>query len=465
MFTLQQGQFGAICQRRDFLRVGSGLALASFVSPVSALRAASADSPRGGKAKSCILVYLLGGPPQLDTFDLKPEAPAEIRGPFKPIATNVPGTQICEHLPKLAALADRYALVRSVSHPNSNHTPMIYYTLTGRHTEQPLVDNDVRPPQRTDFPHMGAVVSHMRQPRDTPGFVALPELAVRSSTTGEFNRARSPLRGGGAGFLGASFDPLAINGAPGAAASLPYLTLPEGVSAERFQQRMDLLRVIESGRPPAPATEQFQEMRRRAIVLSGAPGAERSQMFSLADEPAATSDRYGRHRFGRSLQLARRLTEAGVPMVAVHFNEMTVCDGWDTHGDNFTALENELLPMLDQSLSALLEDLERRGTLDETLVVCMGEFGRTPKINAQAGRDHWGNCSTTLLAGGGVRGGVLYGSSDRTAAFPKSDSVDPVDLQATMYQVMGLDLDHVIRDQAGRPYTITTGRAIDKLLA
>lgn len=465
MFTLQQGQLGAICQRRDFLRFGSGLALASFLSPASALAAAAPAGSRGGKTKSCILVYLLGGPPQLDTFDLKPEAPAEIRGPFKPIATNVPGTQICEHLPRLAQMADRYALVRSVSHPNSNHTPMIYYTLTGRHTEQPLVDNDIRPPQRSDFPHIGSVVSHLRQPRDVPGFVALPELAVRSSTTGEFNRPRTPLRGGAGGFLGAACDPLAINGVPGAAASVPYLTLPEGVSTERFEQRMGLLDVIESGRPPAPATEQFLEMRRRAIMLTGAAGASKNQLFSLADEPPATAERYGKHRFGRSLQLARRLTEAGVPMVAVHFNEMTICDGWDTHGDNFTALEHELLPMLDQSLSALIEDLERRGALEETLIVCMGEFGRTPKINDKLGRDHWGPCSTTLLAGGGIRGGVVYGSSDSTAAFPKSDSVDPVDIQATMYHALGFDPEHLIRDQLNRPYAISTGRVIEKLLA
>jgi hypothetical protein len=194
--------------RREFLRWGGGLAAAGLLMPeLRGLAAPNADPKRATSGKSCILVYLLGGPPHLDMFDLKPAAPVEIRGPFQPIATNLPGVQICEHLPRLASIADRLAIVRSVSHPNSNHTPMIYYTLTGRQTENPLVDNDVRPPLRTDFPHFGSVMSRLRDTGSLlPGYVAIPEVAVRSSLSGEFKRARTPLRGGGAGFLGPRFE-------------------------------------------------------------------------------------------------------------------------------------------------------------------------------------------------------------------------------------------------------------------
>ena len=175
-------------------------------------------------------------------------------------------------------------------------------------------------------------------------------------------------------------------------------------------------------------------------------------------------DRYGHHRFGKAMLLARRLAEAGVPMIAIHFNEMTVCDGWDTHSKNFQGLQEELLPMLDQGLSGLLVDLEQRGLLDQTLVVVMGEFGRTPRINAQAGRDHWGSCSSTVLAGGGIRGGIVHGSSDRLGAYPASDPVDPVDIQATLYHCMGLDPKFVIRDHLGRPSPLSTGEIVSALL-
>src|SRR5437660_8008848 len=200
------------CGRREFLRIGGGLAVAGFLSPCMT----SAKTPSGTGARSCILVYLLGGPPHLDMWDLKPAAPAEVRGPFRPVATNRTGLQVCEHLPRLARMADRYALVRSVSHNNHNHTPMIYYTLTGRPVERPEQDNDVRPPQRTDFPHMGAVLARLRpSPSGLPGYVAVPEVAVRSSLSGPFKRARTLLRGGGGGFLGPLADPLGVNGDPG----------------------------------------------------------------------------------------------------------------------------------------------------------------------------------------------------------------------------------------------------------
>jgi hypothetical protein len=467
MLTLCGGHARIPCQRRDFLRVGGGMAVAGLVLPETLSTGVGSAEQRTppSPAKSCILVYLLGGPPHQDMFDLKAHAPAEIRGPFNPIATNLPGVQICELLPRLARMADKYALIRSVSHPNSNHTPMIYYTLTGFHTAQPNRDNDIRPPQRVDFPHMGAVLAKFKgSPSALPGYVAMPEVAIRSSTKGQYKRARLPLRGGGAGFLGAEFEALAVNGPPGEPDSVPGFVLPKSVNEERFEQRRQLLAVLDRGAPRVPSTEQLGTLRRRAVVLTGAANRAATSPFSLDDEPASLRDRYGRHRFGQTMLMARRLAEAHVPMVAVHFNEMTVCDGWDLHSKNFDALKTELLPMLDQGLSALLEDLGARGRLEETLVVVMGEFGRTPKINNNAGRDHWGECSSTLLAGGGIRGGQVLGSSDRNAAYPASDPVDPIDIQATIYRCMGLDPHRWMYDLSNRQWPLSNGKVLTQLL-
>jgi hypothetical protein len=450
--------------RREFLRVGGGLAVAEFLSPDLARAGSTSERrPSRPQARSCILVYLLGGPPHLDMWDLKPNAPAEIRGPFRPIPTNLPGIQICEHLPRLARLAHRYALVRSVSHNNHNHTPMIYYTLTGRHVDQPGQDNDVRPPLRSDSPHLGAVLARfVPPPRGLPGYVAIPELAVRSSRQGEYKRARTPLRGGAGGFLGPVVDPLAVNGDPGTEEAIPALSPAADVPGQRLERRAALLSVLEQRGPSLPSSRTHRELREQAVVLTGAAGGP-CPAFSLASEPPAVRDRYGRHRFGRALLLARRLAEAGVPMTAIHFNEMTLCDGWDTHSKNFPALQGELLPMLDEGLSALLEDLDQRGLLGQTLVVVMGEFGRTPRINKDGGRDHWGLCQSVLLAGGGIRGGQVQGSSDRIGAYPVADPVDPVDLHATLYHCLGVDPDQVVHDHLGRPYPLSTGRVLVSL--
>jgi hypothetical protein len=449
--------------RRQVLRLG-GLAVAGFALPevLQARNSGGQAAITRRHARSCILVYLLGGPPHLDMWDLKPQAPAEIRGPFQPIATTVPGVQICEHLPRLARLANRYALVRSVSHNNHNHTPMIYYTLTGRQVEQPNLDNDVRPPQRSDFPHVGAVLARLKDsPLGLPGYIAIPELALRSSLEGQYKRARTPLRGGGGGFLGPLVDPLSVNGDPGTREAIPALAPPRDVTAEQLERRASLLSALE--RRTLPNTQSYHALRRQAVVLTGARGGA-SRAFALEGEPQQVRERYGRHRFGRAMLLARRLAEIGVPMIAIHFNEMTICDGWDTHSKNFEALQGELLPMVDQSLSALIEDLEQRGLLDETLVVMMGEFGRTPRINRDAGRDHWGLCQSVLMAGGGIRGGQVYGSSDRSAAYPHTDPVDPVDIHATMYHCLGLDPEHIVHDSLRRPYPISTGKVIERLV-
>jgi hypothetical protein len=474
MLTPSDGPRPGLVSRRVFCRSGGGLAIASLALPGSR----GADSgPTAGRettpgvapsaARSCILVYLLGGPSHLDMWDLKPDAPAEVRGPFRPIATSLPGLHICEHLPRLATLAQKYAVVRSVSHHNHNHTPMIYYTLTGRPVDQPDRDNDVRPPQRTDFPHHGAVLAWLRPvPTGVPGHVAIPELAVRSSIRGEFKRTRERLRGGGGGVLGPLCDPLGIDGEPGAVDAIPALSLPRDVTQERLEQRHRLLSVLEhSGPGPLPASRAHGALHHQAVLLSGSARRGHGQLFTLDSEPDLLRRRYGEHRFGKAMLLARRLAEAGVPMVAIHFNEMTVCDGWDTHSKNFEALQDELLPMLDQGLTALIEDLDQRGLLEQTLIVVMGEFGRTPRINAQAGRDHWGSCSSAVLAGGGIHGGMVHGSSDRLGAYPTSEPVDPVDLQATLFHCMGLDPKHVLRDPLGRPFPISTGEVISSLVS
>jgi hypothetical protein len=361
-------------------------------------------------------------------------------------------------------MTDRFALVRSVSYPNHNHTPMIYYTLTGRLVERPNEDNDVRPPQRNDYPHIGSVLArHRVAPLGLPGYVAIPELAVRSSLSGQFKRVRQLLRGGAGGFLGPVVDPLSVNGYPGTRDAIPALALPREVDEARLDQRAALLSVLEQSGPASQATRMHGTLRQQAVTLTGASGGA-SAYFSLDGEPAAVRERYGRHRFGRAMLLARRRAEGGVPMTAIHFNEMTICDGWDTHSKNFEALQTELLPMVDQSLSALLEDLAQRGLLDETIVVMMGEFGRTPRINGDAGRDHWGSCQSVLLAGGGIRGGMVYGASDRIAAYPIDNPVDPVDIHATLYHCLGLHPEQMMTDQLQRPQPLCTGRVISALV-
>src|SRR5262249_9306225 len=241
------------------------------------------------------------------------------------------------------------------THTNPHTTPRTYYTPAGRQGQQPGRDNAVPPPQRSDFPHLGGILAHFKpSPQGLPGHIAIPELAVRSSLRGEFKRVRSPLRGGGGGFLGPLVDPLHVNGEPGTSEAIPTLTLPREVSGARLERREALLSVLESRRPELRAARTHGELRRQAVVLSGTSGG-RSPVFSLDGIPATVQDRYGRNRFGKALLLARRLAEVGVPMVAIHFNEMTVCDGWDTHSRNFQALQGELLPMVDQVVSALLE--------------------------------------------------------------------------------------------------------------
>jgi hypothetical protein len=442
--------------RRTFLEAGTRMLFASALAP-RALEAGLADLPSGfGRAKRCILVYLLGGPPHLDMWDMKPHAPVEFRGPFRSITTSVPGTQVCEHLPRLAAQMQRLTIVRSVTYPNSDHPFMIYYTLTGRISPRALGANTVLAPSREDDPHLGSVVSrfvHTR--RSVPGYVAIPEVQIRMK--------QIPVAGGGrAGFLGAEWDPLAVNEDPRDATCVTPLNLPDGVSRGRYQDRQHLLAVLDGRGLTTPETVPYAAVRRSASQLAESYHGE--GMFSLDREPATLRDRYGRHRFGQSLLLARRLIERQVSFVGVHFNHMSQCDGWDTHSDNFPSLQKELLPLLDQGLAALLDDLADRGLLDETLVVCLGEFGRTPRVNKQGGRDHWGQCGSVVMAGGGVRGGAVVGASDKTGALPTDCPVGPPDIIATIYHALGLKPQSEVFDsRLGRRVALVDGQAIQQI--
>jgi len=444
-----------LVDRRGVLQSG----VAGMLSALAASRANAASSlnprmkSRQPSAKHCILVYLLGGPSHLDMWDPKPTAPIEIRGPFAPIATAVPGLQFTEHLPQLARRADRLAVVRSVSHDNNDHPYMAYYTLTGRVSPVPLGANTVLAPSRSDDPHMGAIVSKFKHAdASVPGYVAIPELTVRMAPV--------PVAGGGrAGYLGPRYDPLSINDDP--TRPIESLALPTGVTAARLNGREELLAVLDGHTLRTQRAAEYAATRRTALSLTRSIGG--GGMFDLASEAPTLRDGYGRGRFGQSLLLARRLVERGVSFVGVHFNYMSKCDGWDTHKNNFACLKNELLPLFDRGLSALLDDLADRGLLDETLVVVMGEFGRTPKINADAGRDHWGLCGSAVFAGGGLASGITVGASDRIGAYPAAQPVSPPDVTATIFHALGLDPKQLMSDAQGRPLVLSTGQPVLQL--
>ena len=405
-----------------------------------------------GKARHCILVYLLGGPPHQDMWDLKPDAPSEIRGPFNAIATREPGIQISEHLPRLAQQTHRMSIVRSLGYNNGDHPFMTYYTLTGRISPRPLGANTVLPPSRDDDPHMGCVVSKFqhRVPQ-VPGYVAIPEVQVRMTMM--------PVAGGGrAGYLGPEYNPLAINGDPRQPGAVAALRLPAEVTPGRRDERGDLLALLDGFGGNLRGVQDYAAVRRRAAALTDS--GEQEGLFALASEKPALRSAYGDHRFGQSLLLARRLVERGVSFVGVHFNNMTRCDGWDTHKNNFSCLRDELLPVLDQGLSALLDDLADRGLLDETLVVCMGEFGRTPRLTVrpgsrtkvdQPGRDHWPRAMSLLVSGGGMRTGQVIGATNAKGEEPVERAMTPNDLWASVYQHLGVDYTHEFPDHAGRP--------------
>lgn len=415
------------------------------------------------KARSVIFLYQFGGPSHVDTFDMKPEAADGLRSHFRPIATKVPGTIVCEHLPEMAQVMDRVALVRSVHHTMKNHNPASYYALTGR---APPVD-DIRLPESLDlFPAYGSVVEHVAPARQgLATFVAEPYLIRDGSIT----------PGQGGSFLGPGFDPLLITGDPNADAfQPPEFSLPEGIDPARLADRREMQALIDSQARLLDRSAHVQGLEacyERAYGLINS--TEVRQAFELSAESEATRLAYGRTTYGQSCLLARRLVEAGVKFVNVYFSgsiggQTTTGGGWDTHGFGNTRMYPILtanhLPLTNQTLPVLLNDLEQRGLLDETLVVWMGEFGRTPKLNENISRDHWPHCYTVLLAGGGIRGGAIHGASDADGAFPIADPVRPDDLAATMFWLLGIDPATEIHDRLNRPWPIAAGQPISSLV-
>jgi hypothetical protein len=449
------GPGGRLCDglsRREWLQVG-GLALSGLTLPGLMRRPVQA-APRP-RARSVIQLYMWGGPAQQETFDLKPHAPDGFRGEFQPIATNVPGIRICEHLPRLAQMTDRYAILRSVTHPGTNHGTSAYHMLTGHIHFSP---GTLRHPTPNDFPSVGCAVGRFgRQPRDVPAYVSLPGVLV-DGDGGE-------VPGQGPGMLGQRWAPFQVIGDPTRPDfNIETLTLASDVDGQRLRGRIDLQRALEShGEQLArlPAGQALDSHYERAFRLLQSPTARRA--FHLAAEPAPVRQRYGMHPFGQSCLLARRLVEAGVPLITVYWTDggpPGSPGNWDTHGDSFNRLRDLLLPPFDQALTALLDDLTGRGLLDETLVMWFGEFGRTPRINKNVGRDHWGMCQSVLLAGAGVRGGQVYGSSDAVAAYAAELPVSPDDLAATVFDRLGIPLEQEMYDAQGRPLPLCSGKPV-----
>ncbi len=447
--------------RRELLRIGTvglgGLSLPGLLRHEQAVQAAPA---RGRKrARSVIILFLSGGPSHLDMWDLKPEAPAEIRGTFRPIGTNVAGIQISEHMPRMARLADRYAIIRSMRHATGSHPAATYWMMVGSPITR--LAPQVVTMSREDRPHVGSVLARFLPTAGTiPPFVMVPEAI---SPVG-------PERPGQhAGFLGAAYDPYRVNSDPNRSDYSPGYLNPAGdVPSTRLDFRRNLLEQVNRQARHLERSSVGQVVDPyyvRAFDLISSAAAQRA--FDISAEPARTRDRYGRHIFGQSVLLARRLVEAGVRLVHVNWvrhDNGSGGQGYDSHRDHLKWARRELLPPTDAAFASLIEDLSERGLLDETLVVVMGEFGRTPRFNRDGGRDHWPNCFSVVVAGGGIKGGQVLGASDRIGAFPASSPVSPQDLAATLYHCLGLDPHTTIYDLQNRPYALVEGTPLRGLL-
>lgn len=460
------GQFhSAELTRRDWLRVGALNATGLTLPGLLRGRALAADSVSGtllsgaphatsfGRASSCIVCFLFGAPAHQDIWDLKPEAPSEVRGEFQPIASSVPGTFLGEHIPQTARLAHRYAIVRSVQHPDNTHTVAMHYMLTGQRHVQP---NTNPRNQSTDFPTFGAIAQNL-----LPARGSLPNGISLNSPANQVSANNHIFPGFFAGLLGNTYDPLFISQDPAAPEFNPFPET-EGTSAERVLGRRGLLETIDRRRDDLESTNAVRGLKDNYLrAFDLVTSREARGAFDLSQESDASRDRYGRNFFGQAMLLARRLVQARVPLVTVNWARDDAF--WDTHKDNFNLLKNSLLPPFDRGFSALLDDLHDRGLLDETLVICLGEFGRTPKINSAAGRDHWAACNSVVLAGAGIQGGLILGSSDRIAAYPASSPIYPEDLAATIYHALGIDPHTTIHDRLGRPLTLCDGRPMTEL--
>jgi hypothetical protein len=447
--------------RREWLQVGYSGLLGIGLSSVLARRAVAAQA--GGSAatpartpKSVILIFLTGAPSHLDMFDLKPDAPAEIRGDFRPIATRAPGLLVCEHLPRLALRADKFALVRSLAHRENNHLVATHHLLTGHQQPGAFFDKVA---SRDDWPNYASALDYLRPRHDgVPSGVNLPTYLMEGSLTWP---------GQHAGFLGPRHDPWQITRDPGAADfGMDSLRPSAGLDVTRLNDRAGLLAEVDGQQAwlaEQAAAQRLSDQQRLAFSILASGRIARA--FAMDQEPVAVRDRYGRHPFGQSLLLARRLVQAGVPVVQANMGRAQT---WDSHGDIFPNLRNRLLPPLDQGVAALLDDLHASGLLEETLVVLLGEFGRTPRISSQSpgaspGRDHWAPCFFGLFAGAGVRGGQVIGRSDAIGAYPATTPFSPDDVGATVYHVLGLDPSVEVSDRQARPVRLNRGDVMQPL--
>ncbi len=447
--------------RRDWLRIGGlsgiggvGLSLADQLS-ARASGFQSGQRPSFGRAKSCIVLFMFGAPAHQDTWDMKPDAPSDVRGEFRPIDTNVSGIQICEHLPRLAQLAKHYSLVRSVTHPDNTHTVAMHYMLTGMRHKRPTTNPQNAP---DDFPCFGAVVNYDRRQRRSES--GLPAAITLNGPANQVSANDHIFPGFFAGSLGNRFNPMFVSQHANQPDFRPLPLLDSPQSLVRRKGLLDQLAIFADKPHVAAGGTNFDEYHLQAMQLLTSSAARQALDISLED--ALLRERYGNTPFGQGCLLSRRLIEAGVPLVTVNWERDDAF--WDTHSENFKQHKFPLLPNLDRGFSALLEDLASRNLLDETLVVCLSEFGRTPKINSNAGRDHWAGCNTVVFAGAGIEGGKVYGASDHEAAWPTEDPVRPGDLAATIYHLLGIDPHVALQTPEGRPLYLTNGEPIWGLL-
>jgi hypothetical protein len=445
--------------RREWLRVGGLSSVGLMLPQLLAARSEGAEkeqvgSGTFGRAKSCIVCFLFGAPAHQDIWDLKPEASDDIRGEFEPIATSVPGTFFGEHIPRTAKVAHKFALIRSMTHPDATHTVAMHYMLTGQRHRRPGTNPTNLP---DDFPCYGAAVNKVR-----PSTSPLPS-GISLNAPGNEIPSNHIFPGFFAGFLGHGYDPMFIGSNPASEKFDPFPTAG-GAAKERVREREDLARQLDGLRTRLSTDDSVRSaatFQDKALSIINSPDAVRA--FDLTKEKPALRDAYGRSPFGQGCLLARRLVEAGVRLVTVNWArdyKAGVDDLWDTHAQNFKQHKERLLPPFDLAYSALLTDLEERGLLDETLVVVLGEFGRTPKINKGAGRDHWPGCFSITLAGAGIRGGLVHGASDKTAAYPSRDPVSPEEVAATIYHALGIPLRTELIDHSGRPLTLATAKPL-----
>ncbi len=457
--------------RREWLRIGSLAGLGwiagtgrSVATPQSG---ASAKYPGFGKAKSVILIYASGGQSQFETWDPKPDAPDGIRGEFGAIPTSVPGTFVGEHMPRLAKLADRYTIVRSVSHEDRDHGSATHLALTGQYHAR---RSSNPPATANDYPTYGAVLKRVRP------LNRFPYDAIHVNAPALTPRFIAPGQDGG--LLGREFEPLVVGDVTETPVAVPCLDAQLELSPDRLAAREGLKTALDGVCLQLERNRTLLDMDnlyRQAFELLSSPRSRRA--FDLGDEDPKLRDRYGRHRSGQACLLARRLVEAGVPLVTVMWNhcnrgqdiDPTSTDqyGWDTHNDIFYALKQHLLPRFDESFAALIEDLDARGLLSDTLVVCMGEFGRSPRIALEPGfkgktpgRKHWPSVYSVAMAGAGIKRGAIYGASDDIGGTPLSDRVGPWDIAATMYSALGVDPAGHYTDALERPFPICTGKPI-----